>query len=89
MQLERVYRCLDVKAELTQGRLPIVIDGLNESLVEGRLSRVWRKELEGFVSELQKYTNLALITTCRSAYVDSIWPDGRPENAGYDYRLWA
>ncbi|WP_158666627.1 NACHT domain-containing protein [Salinibacter altiplanensis] len=73
---------LDVAAERSLGRLPIVIDGLNESVVDGQLSTVWEDELEGFVDEIEQYKNLALVTTCRTAYVDNIWKKNEePESA--------
>jgi DNA replication protein DnaC len=72
---------LNVTAEGSLGRLPIVIDGLNESVVNGELSAVWKDKLEGFADEIEQYENLALITTCRTAYVDYIWQDGEPESA--------
>ncbi|WP_259250787.1 NACHT domain-containing protein [Salinibacter ruber] len=72
---------LDVTAQRSLGRLPIIIDGLNESVVNGRLSPVWRDELESFADEIEQYENLALVTTCRTAYVDYIWRDGEPESA--------
>ena len=72
---------LNVAAERHSVRIPIVIDGLNESIVDGRLSPVWRDELDGFADEISGYKNLALITTCRTGYVDEIWRDGEPDTA--------
>ena len=70
---------LDVAANVSRGRLPIIIDGLNEAVRNGRLSDVWRNELPGLVDDLRQVQDVVLITTCRRAYVEAIWPEGEPE----------
>lgn len=69
---------LEVRANIARVRLPIIIDGLNEAVREGRLSDVWRKELSSLVDDLRQVRDVVLITTCRTAYVDAIWPEDKP-----------
>lgn len=74
-------RALDVAANVSRGRLPIVIDGLNETLRDGRLSDIWRRQLPGLIDDLRQVQDVVLITTCREAYVDAIWREERPDRA--------
>ncbi|WP_263808612.1 hypothetical protein [Salinibacter sp.] len=70
---------LDVAAKISGGRLPLIIDGLNEAVRDGRLSEIWQNELSSLVTDLRKVQDVVLITTCRRAYVDAIWPEEEPE----------
>ncbi len=56
-------------------KIPIVIDGLNET-VQGRyFSSIWRDHLTAFYDMVAKTDNLVLIATCRNSYKDTIWND--------------
>lgn len=77
-------KALETAAEAYDVRIPIIIDGLNESIYNGRFSRVWKLELPGLIQEIKGYKNLVLITTCRSTYMDEIWPN-KPKNIEYLY----
>ncbi|MDP9475064.1 MAG: hypothetical protein M3R38_05125 [Actinomycetota bacterium] len=74
---------LEAAAEAHRTRIPVVIDGLNEAVRNGRFSTVWERHLPGLVEEISKAPGVALITTSRSSYRDAIWPSegGVPENA--------
>lgn len=72
---------LEVAARVSRGRLPIIIDGLNEAVRNGRLSDVWRNELPSLVDDLRQIENVVLVTTCRQAYVNAIWTEGRPDRS--------
>ncbi|QIN84412.1 hypothetical protein GBA63_18525 [Rubrobacter tropicus] len=74
---------LEAAAEAHRTRIPIVIDGLNEAVRNGRFSTVWERHLPGLVAEISKAPEVTLITTSRSSYRDAIWPNegGVPENA--------
>lgn len=64
---------LDAAANAYRTRIPIFIDGLNESVRNGCLSDVWKLGLPGFCKELGSTNNVALLTSCRGSYRDSIW----------------
>lgn len=61
--------------------LPILIDGLNESTINGQLSPIWKNDLESFLNNLKKYNRILFITTCRSTYKIPIWG----ENSTFDF----
>ena len=74
---------LSATAKGYQTRIPLIIDGLNESTHNGAFSGIWRLGLEGFVQEIAQTKNLVLITTCRSSYAEEIWGDKDPPNGVY------
>lgn len=73
-------QALSAAAEAYHTRIPLVIDGLNESTHNGAFSNVWRSQLKGLVQEIAKMKNLVLITTCRTSYKRAIWEDNDPTN---------
>lgn len=79
---------LAAAAEAYKTRIPVVIDGLNEAVHRGALSQVWEIGLSSLVTEMSSVGGLALITTCRTSYLEAIWPEGEPENhlfiSGFD-----
>lgn len=74
---------LEAAAEAHRTRIPVMIDGLNEAVSNGKFSTVWERQLPGFVEKLSKAPGVALITTSRSSYRKAIWTEegGLPENA--------
>ena len=68
-------QALSAAAEAYHTRIPLVIDGLNESTHNGAFSNVWRLGLNGLVQEIAQFKNLVLITTCRTSYKEAIWGD--------------
>ncbi len=66
-----------------------MIDGLNEAVVNGALTPVWRLYLAGLEQEIARYPHLALVTTCRASYQKAIWPSIQPESvmhlSGFEY----
>ena len=54
-------------------KVPIIIDGLNES--SPTASEVWNKEIYSIIGDVSKLPNLLLITTCRekSEYIQQIF----------------
>ena len=76
-------QALSAVAEAYRTRIPLIIDGLNESTHHGAFSNVWRLGLNGLVQEIAETKNLALITTCRTSYKDAIWEDEDPPNTVY------
>ena len=60
-------------ANLKNTRIPIIIDGLNESSPTS--GEVWNQEIYSLIKEIKRFPNLALITTCRdkSEYIQQIF----------------
>ncbi len=72
-------------AETYQTRIPLIIDGLDTATSNGIFSGVWRQGLPGLGRDTAQSKDVVLITTCRTSYLEAIWPDGIPENAIYAY----
>lgn len=67
---------LDSLGRIYNTRVPVVIDGLNESLnVNGTLNKVLPQDLPQLEIEISARKNLVLITTCRRSYSKFYWPD--------------
>jgi len=78
-------QALSAAAEAYHTRIPLIIDGLNESTHNGAFSNVWRLGLKGLVQEIAQTKNLVLITTCRTSYKEAIWGDKNPPNMVHAY----
>ena len=78
-------QALESAALAYRTRIPLVIDGLNEAMQNGRFSDVWKLGLPGLIQEIGQNKNLVLFTTCRSTYREDIWTNGDPENVCYTY----
>lgn len=76
-------RALSAAAKAYRTRIPVIIDGLNESTHSGVFSSVWRLGLPGLGREFSTVEDVLLVTTCRDSYREAIWPDGGPENVLY------
>ena len=68
-------QALSAAAEAYHTRIPLIIDGLNESVHNGTFSKVWERGLTGLVQEIAAIKNLVLITTCRRSYEEAIWKE--------------
>ena len=77
---ENFLQALSAAAEAYHTRIPLIIDGLNESTHNGAFSNVWRLRLKGFAQEIAQTKNLVLLTTCRTSYKEAIWEEGDPPN---------
>lgn len=73
-------QALSAAAEAYHTRIPLIIDGLNESTHNGAFSNVWQSRLKGFAQEIAQTKNLVLITTCRTSYKEDIWEEEDPPN---------
>lgn len=51
-------------------KIPIIIDGLNETTPT---ANIWFNELFYLIDDIRKYENLILITTCRESYVEQVF----------------
>ena len=78
-------QALSAAAEAYHTRIPLVIDGLNESTHNGAFSNVWRLGLKGLVQEIAQFKNLVLITTCRTSYKEAIWGNDDPSKLVYSF----
>ena len=76
-------QALSATAEAYHTRIPLIIDGLNESTHHGAFSNIWRLGLNGLAQEIAQTKNLVLITTCRTSYKKAIWGDKNPPNTMY------
>ena len=68
-------QALSAAAEAYKTRIPLIIDGLNESVHNGTFSKIWELGLTGLVQEIAQAKNLVLITTCRESYKEAIWKE--------------
>ena len=71
-------QALSAAAEAYHTRIPLIIDGLNESVHNGTFSNVWELGLKGLVQEIAQTKNVVLITTCRKSYEKTIWKEVSP-----------
>ena len=71
-------QALSAAAEAYHTRIPLIIDGLNESVHNGTFSNIWELGLKGLVQEIAQIKNLVLITTCRRSYEEAIWKEVIP-----------
>ena len=71
-------KALSAAAEAYHTRIPLIIDGLNESTHNGAFSNVWRLGLKRLVHEISEVRNVVLITTYRTSYSNAIWGDENP-----------
>ncbi|MFA5462184.1 MAG: hypothetical protein WC274_08920, partial [Sulfurimonas sp.] len=62
---------LEISARVHKVRIPIIIDGLNEST---HWNSVWKNGLEKLILKLKQYPHIVLITTYRSSYEDQLFP---------------
>lgn len=63
---------LEITARVNKTKLPIIIDGLNEST---HWNSVWKNGLENLIIKLKKYSHIVLVTTYRTSYEDQLFPD--------------
>lgn len=72
MSFPDVLEVLDFMAELYHCKLPIIIDGLNETAPN---ENIWEQELPALKLQIKKHAHLMLITTCRDKtdYLQSVY----------------
>jgi len=71
--LSDLLAVMDNYGKVHGAKIPIVIDGLNETIYGRYFSTIWRDHLATFYNMVAKTENLVLVTTCRSSYKDTIW----------------
>jgi hypothetical protein len=70
--MESLLAAVDAAGQRARHRLPVVIDGLNES----EDPRVWKPLLAALESTLAKYLYVLVVCTLRPEFVDDALPDG-------------
>jgi hypothetical protein len=71
--LDEFVQALDIYGEIVKCKIPIVIDGLNETTFNRLFSPIWKNHLGSFISKISQSKNLVIVTTCRSSYKKRIW----------------
>lgn len=61
---------LNELGKLKQKRVPIIIDGLNESIPT---AKIWKVALSDIIYDIKIFSNLLLITTLRDSYVHEVF----------------
>ena len=79
---------LSAAAEAYHTRIPLIIDGLNESVHNGTFSQIWELGLKGLIQEIAAIKNLVLITTCRKSYEETIWKDATRKEYIWTKLIW-
>ena len=82
-------QALSAAAEAYHTRIPLIIDGLNESVHNGTFSNIWELGLKGLVQEIVQTKNLVLITTCRRSYEEAIWKEVTLKEFNWKKFIWA
>lgn len=68
-------------------RVPIIIDGLNES-VDWNI--IWKQDIEKILTLVKnKYHHVFIVLTYRSSYEDQLFAKGYFENGNYQYKVFA
>ncbi|RZT95919.1 hypothetical protein EV201_0547 [Ancylomarina subtilis] len=64
---------IDILGETYNCKVPIIIDGLNESYPSA--GEIWYNELYSIINDVRKFSNIILITTCREKreYIQQIF----------------
>lgn len=73
---------LDIYGSIVKKKVPIIIDGLNETIENRYFSPIWKNHLSSFETKTNERDNLVLITTCRNSYKNRVWADS---NANFHY----
>ncbi|KGN71761.1 hypothetical protein [Porphyromonas sp. COT-108 OH1349] len=70
---EEFLQALDIYASITNTHIPLVIDGLNETISNRLFSPIWKNHLPAFISKVLQTKKLVVITTCRKSYAERVW----------------
>lgn len=73
--IDEIIDILDTYGTILKTRIPIIIDGLNETTYNRLFSDIWVNHLSSFINRISHKKNLVLITTCRTSYSERIWND--------------
>lgn len=79
--MESLLSAMDAAGQRARHRLPVVIDGLNES----EDPRAWKPLLASLVTMLTKYPNVLFVCTLRPEFADEALPEGTQQIEIEDY----
>lgn len=82
---EEFLQALDIYASITNTHIPLVIDGLNETISNRLFSPIWKNHLPAFISKVLQTKKLVVITTCRKSYAERIWEKTNTNEFHYLY----
>ncbi|WP_338791834.1 hypothetical protein [Bernardetia sp. MNP-M8] len=66
-------QALDIYGSILNTQIPIVIDGLNETISNRLFSPIWENHISAFISKIVLTNNLVVVTTCRESYTKRVW----------------
>ena len=69
---------LEITGKINKTKIPIIIDGLNESI---DWDSVWKNGLENLIIKIKNHPHIVLITTYRTSYEDQLFPEQYFKNA--------
>ena len=86
LDIDRFLAGLDAMGERAERRVPLVIDGLNESASPEQ----WRDELAALRARLARFQNVVAIVTVRPSYAKRVLPDNVPRAVvpGFAEDVW-
>lgn len=68
---KELLKLMNVMAELHNSRFTIIIDAINE----GEHRKEWYNYLKDFIEKIKDYSNISLIISCRTTYLNLIVPE--------------
>lgn len=83
--LDEFVQALDIYGSIVKCKIPIVIDGLNETTFNRLFSPIWKNHLGSFISKISQSKNLVIVTTCRSSYTERIWNETTDKRFNFLY----
>lgn len=82
--IDDFIQSLDVYGSITKTKIPVIIDGLNETIFGKTFSSIWKDHLGSFINKLASSNNLVFITTCRTSYKNRVY-ENKSNNFHYLY----
>lgn len=73
--LDDFIKALDVYGSIIKCKIPIIIDGLNETTHNRLFSPLWKNHLSSLTTKISQTSNIVIITTCRKSYAERVWED--------------
>ncbi|KKN67592.1 hypothetical protein LCGC14_0459850 [marine sediment metagenome] len=64
---------LNVMSKIFRTRIPIIIDGINESIYNGKFNPIWKNDLPALINSIKHYRGIYLIISYRPAYEENIF----------------
>lgn len=71
--IDDFIQALDTYGSIIKSKVPLIIDGLNETTFNKSFSPIWQSHLKSFIKKIAKTANVVLITTCRISYKNRVF----------------